>query len=123
VNAKNVKSVLDANLRIGNTTVMTDESVVYDATMLDFGHETVNHSAKEYVRGNVHINTAEGFFSQLKRSLDGTYHHVSAQHLHRYVSEFDYRYNTRKMDDSQRTALAIRKMARKRLQYRETKTT
>ena len=59
-------------------------------------HEAVDHSLGEYVRGDAHINTAEGYFSQLKRSIDGTHHHVSEQHLHRYLGEFDFRYNTRR---------------------------
>jgi len=59
-------------------------------------HETVEYGKGEYVRGKAHINTAEGYFSQLKRSIDGTHHHVSAHHLHRYLGEFDYRYNTSK---------------------------
>ncbi len=70
-------------------------------------------------RGNAHINTAEGVFSQLKRSIDGTHHHVSAYHLHRYVSEFDYRYNTRKIDDSDRTITAIQKTTGKWLMYQK----
>ncbi len=69
--------------------------------------------------GRAHINTAEGYFSQLKRSIDGTHHHVSAKHLHRYVGEFDYRYNTRKVKDGERTVRAIRQSAGKRLMYEE----
>jgi hypothetical protein len=59
-------------------------------------------SSLEYVRGDVHVNIAEGYFSQLKRSIDGTYHHVSEGHLDKYLEEFDYRYNTRKIDDGNR---------------------
>jgi hypothetical protein len=107
-----------------SATIMTDEFPLYRKITAGFaGHEVVTHKDGEYVRGNAHTNTAEGYFSQLKRSLDGTYHHVSAQHLHRYLCESDYRYNTRKMDDSQRTELANNKMSGKRLQYRETKST
>jgi ISXO2-like transposase domain len=64
-------------------------------------HGTVNHSANEYARlsGFIHTNTAENFFSILKRGITGSYHHVSEAHLHRYLSEFDYRYNTRHMTD------------------------
>jgi hypothetical protein len=71
------------------------------------------------VRGKAHTNTAEGFFSQLKRSIDGTFHHVSSKHLHRYLSEFDYRYNTRKWKDGDRTVKAIQMMGGKRLMYRQ----
>jgi transposase-like protein len=66
-------------------------------------HHTVNHKAGEYVRhGKITTNQAENFFSQFKRSLDGTHHHVSVEHLQRYASEFDFRYSTRDLTDSQR---------------------
>lgn len=101
--------------------LMTDELPTYRAPgRLFAGHETVQHGKREYVRGRAHVNTAEGFFSQLKRSIDGTHHHVSREHLSRYLAEFDYRYSTRKMTDGQRTALTITKAEGKRLQYRET---
>jgi len=82
-------------------------------------HEIVNHGAGEYVRGDVYTNTAEGYFSQLKRSIDGTHHHVSERHLGRYLGEFDFRYNTRKMKDGERTKQAIEQTAGRRLTYRE----
>ncbi len=66
------------------------------------GHETVVHSREEYVRDGVTTNHVEGFFSQLKRSIDGTHHAVSREHLHRHSAEFDYRYTTRRMTDSAR---------------------
>lgn len=59
-------------------------------------HEYVDHSSGEYVRGTVTTNHAEGFFSQLKRSVDGTHYHVSVEHLPRYLAEFDFRYSTRR---------------------------
>lgn len=99
---------------------MTDELNVYEKPGQEFAsHETVNHGEKEFVRGKAHINTAEGYFSQLKRSIDGTHHHVSAFHLHRYLGEFDYRYNTRKITDSERTQKAIHMTAGKRLLYQQ----
>ena len=76
-------------------------------------------SKGEYVRGDVTTNTVEGFFGQLKSSLDGTYHHVSRQHLQRYLDEFDYRYSTRKITDAERTERTIRQSADRRLQYRD----
>ncbi len=89
--------------------LMTDELNVYIQSGQAFAsHETVEHGKGEYVRGDVHINTAEDYFSQLKRSIDGTHHHVSAFHLHRYLSEFDYRYNTRKIKDRERTQKLFR---------------
>jgi hypothetical protein len=76
---------------------MTDELNVYDGLDKHFAsHETVNHSRKEYVRGDVTTNTIEGFFGIFKRGLDGVYHHVSKKHLHRYTSEFEFRYNARR---------------------------
>lgn len=83
-------------------------------------HETVDHTAGEYVRGNVTANHAEGYFSQLKRSLDGTHHHVSVEHLDRYLAEFDYRYSTRKLTDAQRMTSLMGRVAGRRLTYRRT---
>ena len=82
-------------------------------------HETVNHLV-EYVRGDAHTNTAENFFSILKRGINGVYHHVSEAHLHRYLSEFDFRYNNRAalgINDSERTVKALEGIVGKRLTY------
>ncbi|MEZ5573514.1 MAG: IS1595 family transposase [Halioglobus sp.] len=78
-----------------------DQNLAYNGCHEYFvsGHSTVNHSAKEYVRGIVHTNTVEGFFSTVKRGLNGIYHSVSKEHLHRYMSEFEFRYNHRHMED------------------------
>lgn len=84
-------------------------------------HDTVTHSKGEYVRGRVHTNTVEGFFSLLKRGLNGTYHKVSEAHLHRYLGEFDFRYNNRKIEDTERAALALKGVLGKRLTLREPK--
>lgn len=105
-----------------NAVLMTDTLPVYQQPGQEFAaHEMVDHSKDEYARdtehGRAYTNTAEGFFSQLKRSIDGTYHHVSAWHLHRYLAEFDYRYTTRKITDGERTVKAIRQAAGKRLHY------
>jgi transposase len=76
--------------------IYTDEYASYKSlTKRGYSHTTVNHSALEYVRGTVHTNTIEGFWSQLKRSLDGTYHSVSPKYLQLYVDEFVFRYNYR----------------------------
>jgi transposase len=78
------------------STIMTDEFASYRRLRkAGYGHEVVTHGAGEYVRGMCHTNTIEGFWSQLKRSINGTFHHVSRQHLQKYVSEFAYRYNRR----------------------------
>lgn len=77
-------------------TVYTDELAVYNyAQRWGYQHDRVNHAAEEYARGLVHTNTIEGFWSQLKRSLDGTHHHVSGRYLYRYVAEFCWHYNHR----------------------------
>ena len=103
------------------TTLMTDEYPAYRRPGQMFvNHETVQHKKGEYARGKVTTNTVEGFFSQLKRSIDGTHHHVTREHLQRYLSEFDYRYSTRKISDGQRTVQTIRQAEGKRLTYAET---
>ena len=79
------------------STLQTDESRIYPRVKRDFTHEFVNHSKLEYVRSGVHTNTIEGFWGQLKRSLDGTYHCVSPKYLQFYVNEFVYRYNHRQV--------------------------
>lgn len=86
------------------------------------GHQSVNHSIGEYVRGDVHTNTIEGYFSILKRAITGTYHHVSLQHLKRYLAEFDFRYNERAalgISDEARADRLIRGIVGKRLTYRD----
>lgn len=85
---------LRANILPGST-LQTDESRIYSRVKRDFTHEFVNHSKLEYVKSGVHTNTIEGFWGQLKRSLDGTYHCVSPKYLQFYVNEFVYRYNHR----------------------------
>jgi transposase-like protein len=75
--------------------VMTDEFGGYNYVKLHNEHKTVAHGKKQYVRGNVHTNTIEGFWSQLKRSVRGTYVHVSKQHMQSYINEFSFRYNLR----------------------------
>lgn len=84
-------------------------------------YDTVNHSIGEYVRGDVHTNTIEGYFAILKRGIMGTYHHVSPQHLKRYLAEFDFRYNERSslgVEDEARADKLVRGVVGKRLTYR-----
>jgi len=101
--------------------LITDESYLYRKVgkLFKGGHDSVMHSVREYARGDVNTNTIEGFFSLLKRGVYGTFHSISKKHLHRYLSEFQFRWNTRKTDDGTRTVLAIRKAQWKRLTYRE----
>jgi hypothetical protein len=83
-------------------------------------HDVVNHGIGEYVRGDAHTNTIEGYFSLLKRGITGVYHHVSPQHLKRYVAEFDFRYNHRVaigVNDFSRTMSALLGVKGKRLLY------
>jgi len=105
-----------------DTRLMTDKASVYRAVSDEFrAHGSVDHSIGEYVRGDVHTNTIENYFSILKRGISGTYHHVSATHLKRYLAEFDYRYNERKalgVDDFERFRRSIPGIMGKRMTYR-----
>ncbi len=101
----------------------TDELASYESIGKEFsGHGTVNHSADEYVRlgGFLHINTAECRFSLMKRAVYGTHHSVSEAHLHRYLTEWDFKWNTRKTKDGERAALIAKGIEGKRLTYRPT---
>jgi hypothetical protein len=86
---------------------MTDGHKSYEGIGKEFaGHEAVNHQANEYVRGEAHTNTVEGYFPSSKRGIIGTYHHISKKHLPRYLGEFDMRYNARRIKDGERAVLA-----------------
>lgn len=104
------------------TRLHTDTSRVYTAVGREFAdHETVNHFKKEFARGDVTTNSIEGFFSVFKRGMKGTYQHCGEQHLHRYLAEFDFRFNERAalgVDDSQRTTNMLKGIVGKRLTYR-----
>jgi transposase-like protein len=102
-----------------NTRLMTDEAGMYTQVGKEFSsHETVNHSQYEYARGDVTTNSIEGYFSILKRGLIGTFHHVGEQHLFRYMNEFDFRYNQRKVTDVERADTALKGIGGKRLMYK-----
>lgn len=120
VTGSNVQAVMKDNID-KSARIATDESRIYPNCDQHFegGHRSVNHSIKEYVRGQVHTNTVEGFFSSVKRGLNGIYHSVSKEHLHRYLSEFEFRYNHRHIEDGQRTLEAIKSAEGKRLTYKE----
>ncbi len=103
--------------------IMTDEFSSYRGLDKHFkDHQVVKHGAKEYVRGEVYTNTAEGYFSLLKRGVNGTFHHISKQHLPFYLNEFDFRWNHRKMEDGERMVSMIKRIEGKRLFYREDNT-
>ena len=121
--AKNLRPIIDEHVH-GWAQVMTDDASIYPWILKGkvASHNVVNHSQDEYVRHeggrSIHTNTVEGFFSILKRGIIGTFHHVSKQHLDRYLSEFDFRYNARDVADGERTEKAIQSVVGKRLMYR-----
>jgi transposase-like protein len=133
VTAGTLKPILQANIA-KEATLMTDEWRAYKKVGKEFAaHETVNHGIGEYARGDVTTNTVEGFFSILKRGLIGTFHHVGEQHLQRYVTEFDFRYNHREkkvkvngkwektgFNDAERATALLKAISGKRLTYRRT---
>jgi transposase-like protein len=119
VTGDSLKSVIREHVD-PSATLMTDAFASYRGLGKEYAeHFTVNH-LDEYVRGEVHTNTAENFFSILKRGINGVYHHVSEAHLPRYLAEFDFRYNNRianGIDDSERTRRALLQVGGKRLRY------
>jgi hypothetical protein len=101
-------------------TLMSDELKVYTKVGREFPrHGVIKHNQGIYVQGDVTTNTVEGFFSLLKRGVFGIFHHVSPHHLHRYVGEFEYRYNERKINDGPRMVKAIKMTGGKRLMYKQ----
>ena len=104
--------------------LITDDNKAYRRPGTEFArHEWVNHSGKEYVRGDVTTNTIEGFFGIFKRGMRGIYQHCGQQHLARYLAEFDFRYSNRSglgVNDAERADRALQGIAGKRLTYRRT---
>jgi len=121
VTGANLKKIIQENVD-PSANLMSDGASPYFLVERDFAsYESVDHSKQEYVRGQAHINSVEGYFSLLKRGIIGVYHHVSVEHLHRYTTEFDFRWNRRKDKDYERTIDAIRMAEGKRLTYNQTK--
>jgi transposase-like protein len=120
VSAVTLHPILAAQLDLGSY-LMTDGEGQYRILGPMFAkHEAVNHSIGEYVRGEAHTNTIESYFAILKRGIMGTYHHVSQQHLKRYLAEFEFRYNERTapgVTDAERAAKAIKGVVGKRVTY------
>ena len=115
------KAIAD-QVDMAHSHLMTDNWQAYNQVGSEFAsHESVNHSEDEYARYEggtvITTNAAEGFFSQLKRSIDGTHHHVSKEHLQRYLDEFDFRYSTRKLKDSARLQRMVDQVDGRRLTY------
>jgi transposase-like protein len=117
--------IVNANVA-HETAMMTDQASWYKNLNKDgdyASHETVDHSKDEYVRGLVHTNTVEGYYSIFKRGMKGVYQHCAEKHLHRYLSEFDFRYSNRVrlgVNDLERAERAIKGIVGKRLTYRTT---
>lgn len=113
--------VVNANVD-RESAMMTDTAPQYRRLLGEFAsHEMVNHAQEEYVRGHVHTNTVEGYYSIFKRGMKGIYQHCGEKHLHRYLSEFDFRYSHRVrlgVDDVARSDLALKGAVGKRLTYR-----
>ena len=116
-----VADIVNTNVR-KESRLQTDESNLYKKVGANFAaHETVNHGAKEYARGDVTTNTIESYFSVFKRGMRGTYQHCAEKHLHRYLAEFDFRYNNRialGVDDTDRADELAKGIVGKRLTYR-----
>ena len=121
IDGKTIRKVLLGNAS-PKSRLMTDEAGVYPSIGLQFAdHKAVMHSAGEYVRGDVHTNTIEGFFSIFKRGMHGVYQHCGERHLQRYLNEFDFRYSNRSalgVTDAMRAERAIKGIEGKRLTYR-----
>ena len=120
LSAKEIGPILAANIA-KEARLVTDEASYYGVPGRGFAsHDAVNHHAEEWVRGDVHTNTIEGFFSIFKRGMRGVYQHCAKRHLHRYMAEFDFRYSNRKargIEDEQRAEIALRGIVGKRLTY------
>ena len=122
VTAENLKPMVE-QMVAEDAHVMTDSGTVLAGALMGRKHDQVNHNAKEYVRYEdgicITTNAIEGYFATLKRGINGVYHHVGQQHLHRYLSEFDFRHNSRKEKDGDRTLLAIKGADGRRLMLRD----
>ncbi|MGD9547342.1 MAG: IS1595 family transposase [Candidatus Krumholzibacteriia bacterium] len=120
VTARNLRTAIRENVA-PSATLATDESRLYIPVGREQsgGHLRVNHGKRQYVNGNAYTNTAESFFARLKRTIAGTHIHVSKKHLHRYVAQSEFMYNTRKQSDGERVLRAISGAEGKRLMYRD----
>jgi ISXO2-like transposase domain len=116
-----VANIVNENV-LRETRLHTDESRLYVKVGANYAaHETVNHGAKEYARGDVTTNSVEGYFSIFKRGMKGVYQHCGEKHLHRYLAEYDFRFNHREalgFNDGERETRAIVNASGKRLTYR-----
>ena len=119
VDGAHLRKAIAEQVDMPNTVLHTDKSANYNVVARELAaHFAVDHKAGEYVRGDVSTNKLENFFSQLKRSIDGTNHRVSVEHLPRYLAEFDFRYSTRKMTDADRMRRMMGQVGGRRLTYK-----
>jgi transposase-like protein len=119
VSGKTLRKVIRENVEMVQSTLHTDSAQAYEGIGKDMaGHGVVNHYIGEYVRQGISTNKAENYFAQLKRSLDGTHHHVSVEHLPHYLSEFDFRYTNRKLTDTERMWRLMGRVGGRRLPYK-----
>lgn len=120
IHANNVRAALVTNIDRAST-LMTDEARIYWSVGREFKkHGHILHANRQFAKGDIHSNTAENFFSILKRGVIGTYHHWSEAHIHRYLAEFDFRYSTKDISDKERADKALVGSFGKRLTYRRT---
>lgn len=118
VRAETLKAAIEKQVDLPTTVLHTDSAPAYvKIGWKAADHQSVNHIMGEYVRGNVTTNHAEGYFAQLKGSIAGTFHHVSEEHLPRYLAEFDFRFSTRKLDDTARMERLLGQVGGRRLAY------
>nr|MBA2467161.1 IS1595 family transposase [Sphingomonas sp.] len=118
IHSTTLRSALVTNIDRAST-LMTDEANHYRAVGREFAnHGHILHAGRQYAQGDIHSNSAENFFSILKRGVIGTYHHWSAAHIHRYLAEFDFRYSTKNDSDKERSDAMLRGIVGKRLTYR-----
>lgn len=110
---KHLRANVDASAR-----VISDDAAPWRDLYFGSRRDIIRHSDGQYVVGDVTTNSVESYFALLKRGIHGTFHHVSAHHLHRYLTEFDFRYTWRKIPDGDRAALTVRGASGKRLMYR-----
>lgn len=123
VTGKALSDFLADNADASQSTLHTDEHRGYTDVGRKFsgGHHVVNHSEGEYARGPVHSNTAESFNGLFKRSIQGAWHHISREHMDRYLSEQVFRWSNRKVNDGERTVVALNRVAGIRLYLRTPK--
>ncbi len=118
VSGATLKGFVGQNVSNGST-VVTDNFRSYRGLNRHYTHKTVNHSVGEYVRDQAHTNGIESFWALLKRGYYGVYHHMSVEHLHRYINEFSFRHNTAQTDTIDFISMTVERMAGKRLTYKE----